>query len=305
MPSFDKNTIAYTAKQFTQEFGLDNCVFELLESIEKDDKGIKDILIAKFLKLPISEDEETKLLEYFINNSIFSTATMANPATSIVTELLYKRPNVLSPIDKYFLASRSGKAIYSRINCVEENILELSKEFLKKNGKVLIGNVGGGPSRDIINVFSKYFKNNENIKAVSVDRDKFTIKRGKLLAKIAGVDNMIEFAEANFMRYRPKKKFDIILLVGVLCGLPPKTCVAVLKTIKKMLAKGGRIVASNVTPKMLEEDPFTYFVMNDILNWSLIFKDEETLKEIFKKSGLRWQGCFTDEYGYHNMGIGS
>jgi hypothetical protein len=281
MLPFDKNTAVYTAKQFTKEFNLDSCVFELLESIEKDNKEIKDTLIAKYLKLPFSADAETKLLEYFINNSVFSTATMANPATSIVTELLYKRPNILYPIDKYFLASRSGKAIYSRINCVEENILKLTEEFLKKNKKVLIGNVGGGPSRDIINIFSKHYKDNENIKAVSVDRDKFTIKRGRLLAKIAGVDDMIEFAEANFMRYKPKKKFDIILLVGVLCGLSPKTCVAVLKTVKKMLAKGGRIVASNVTPKMLDEDPFTYLVMNDILNWSLIFKDEDTLKEIF------------------------
>jgi hypothetical protein len=71
-----------------------------------------------------------------------------------------------------------------------------------------------------------------------------------------------------------------------------------------MLAKGGCIIASNVTPKMLEEDPFTYFIMKDVLNWSLIFKDEDLLKDIFKKAGLKWQKSFSDDCGYHNMGIG-
>lgn len=106
------------------------------------------------------------------------------------------------------------------------------------------------------------------------------------------------------MRYNPKEKFDIIILVGVLCGLPPESCVMVLKKAHKHLKENGCIIVSNVSPKMLEKDPFTYFIMEKITNWKLIFKEEELLKDIFKKSGFNWEKSFTDDYGFHYMGIG-
>ncbi|MDD5568814.1 MAG: hypothetical protein PHG23_00105 [Candidatus Pacebacteria bacterium] len=302
--SIDIDSKNYSVKEFVEKLNFDECVFDLLKFIEKDNKKVKDFLITKYLGASLPANTEEYVLEYFINNSVFSAATMANPATSIVTELLYVRPNLNHPIDKYFLASKSGKAIRSRIEKVEENIHSLIEKYFEKNEKVLIGNVGGGPSRDISDVFSKYYVDNDNIDAVSIDRDGFSIKRGKLLAKIGNVENKIDFLGINFMKHKPKKKFDIILLVGVLCGLPSETCVLVLKNTKRMLARGGCIMASNVTPKMLEDDPFTYFLMEKILNWKLIFKEEELLKNIFRKSGLKWQQNFTDEYGFHNMGIG-
>lgn len=299
------NQIERSVEKFVRKFNFEKCVFDLLKFIEKDNKKVCDALMNKYLEIPVSAIDEEKLIEYFINNSVFSTATMANPATSIVTELLYKKPGLLYPIDNYFLASKSGKAIGSRIECVEENIHTLVEKFLIKNKQVLIGNVGGGPSRDIINAFSRHYKGNDKVRAVSIDKDKFTIKRGKLLAKSMDVENMIDFVEGSFMRYKPKKKFDVVLLVGVLCGLPPEICITILKKLKKMMAKGGCIVASNVTPTMIKQDPFTYFIMSEILNWKLIFKDEELLKSIFAKAGLKWQGCFTDGFGFHNMGIGT
>ncbi|MFA5368688.1 MAG: methyltransferase domain-containing protein [Candidatus Paceibacterota bacterium] len=300
----ENNQNEYSVEQFVEKFGFEKCIFDLLKFIEKDNNEIKNIIIAKYLKEKISAESETKLLEYFINNSVFSAATFANPATSVVTEFLYTRPNVSHPIDEYFFASRGGSAIHSRIVNVEENLHSLIEEYLKKD-KVLIGNLGGGPGRDIIDVFSKYYKDNNNVFCVNVDRDKNTILRGKRIATMAGVIDKIDFSETSFMRHKPKKKFDIIILVGVLCGLPSETCVLILKLIKKMLAKGGCIIASNVTPKMLEEDPFTYFIMEKITNWHLVFKEEELLKDIFKKAGLKWQKSFSDDYRYHNMGIGT
>ena len=72
-----------------------------------------------------------------------------------------------------------------------------------------------------------------------------------------------------------------------------------------MLAKGGCIMASNVSPKMLKDDPFTYFIMDQITNWKLVFKDEALLKDIFLRAGLKWQRGFTDDYGFHHIGIGT
>jgi phospholipid N-methyltransferase len=293
----------YSAEEFVKEFNFEDCVLELLKSIENDNSEIKDILISKYKKMPISVGEEEALLDYFINNSVFSAATVANPATSVVTEFLYSRPKQPSFIDQYFFKSKGGMAIYSRLVKVEENLHDLIEVYLKYGKNILICNLGGGPGRDISDIFSKYYKNNPLVSAVNVDRDKMATKRGKRTAEANGIIDKIDFVDASFMRHKPKKKFDIILLVGVLCGLPPETCVAVLKAARKMMAKNGVIVASNVAPKMLEDDPFTYFIMEEITGWHLIFKSEELLKEIFKKAGLKWQKNFTDDFGFHNMGI--
>ena len=294
-----------SVEKFVERFGFEKCVFDLLKFIEKDNEKVKNTLIKKYLGESLSAEAEEEMIEYFVNNSIFSSATIANPATSVVTELLYKRPEVSHPIDKYFLASKSGKAIYSRLNCVEKNLHLLIEEYLKKKSDVLINNFGGGLSRDTIDVFSKYYQDNENIKAISIDRDSSAVKRGKRLAIINGVTDKTEFLEVNIMKYNPEEKFDIVLVVGVLCGMPPETCTMILKNIKGLLGEGGCVVASNASPKMLEEDSFTYFIMENILNWKLIFKDEKLLKDIFQKAGLKWQRSFADEYGFHNMGIGN
>lgn len=294
----------YSIEEFVKQNHFEKCVSDLLEFIEKDNEKIKNLLIDKFSGVQISEADEEKITNYFIFNSVFSAATVANPATSVVTELLYERPKKLFPIDRYFLASKGGSAIYSRIINVEKNLQILIEKYLKK-GKVAILNLGGGPSRDIINVLVKNYSDAKNIKVISIDRDNFTNKRGRLSAKINNVEDKIEFLDASFMRYKTKEKFDIILLVGVLCGLPAQTCVLILKKIKGLLAKNGCIVASNVDPKMLNEDPFTYFIMEKIVNWKLIFKEKEELKNIFIKAGLKWQDSFNDDYGYHNMGIGT
>ncbi|MFA5431629.1 MAG: class I SAM-dependent methyltransferase [Candidatus Paceibacterota bacterium] len=288
--------------EFVKKFNFDACVSDVLKSIESDNERIKDLVISKYLKLSLSGKQEEDILDYFINNSVFSAATLANPSTSVVTEFLYD-PKASSPIDKYFFASKGGAAILSRLIRTEENLHLLIDEHLK-DGKVLIGNLGGGLGRDVVNVFSRYYRENNNVMAINVDKDKNAIKRGKRMAEAGGVIDKIEFPESNFMRYKAKEKFNIIIMVGVLCALPFDTCVAILKHIKPLLAKGGSIMVSNVAPKMLEDDPFTYFIMSNIMGWNLIFKEEEVLKSIFEKAGFIWEKSFTDDFGFHNMGIG-
>ena len=302
--AINNNSEKYSIEEFVGKFSFNEFVLKLLKFIESDNKKVKDLIIKKYSQIPISEEEEEEVLEYFINNSVFSAATVANPATSVVTEFLYGEPKAPLPIDQYFFTSKGGKAIKSRLVRVEENFHTLAETYLKR-GDVLIGNLGGGPGRDTIDVFSKYYSDNKNITAVNVDKDKNAIKRGKRIADAVGVLNKIEFSENNFMKYNPREKFDIIILVGVLCSLPIETCILVLKKAQRMLAKGGCIMASNVLPKMLKDDPFTYFIMEKITNWKLVFKEEDILKDIFTKAGLKWQRSFTDDYGFHCVGIGT
>jgi len=304
MDKMKTGSTQHSVDEFVRQYGLDNYVLDLLQAIACDNEKIKDLLISDYLGNPLSAVEEEELLDYFIMNSIFSAATVANPATSVVTELLYSQSKHPFAIDQYFLESKSGKAIRSRLLRVEEYIHELIEDY-RKDGDVLIGNLGGGPGRDVCDVFSSYYQDSSNVVAITVERDEMAIKRGTRIAEAAGVDDKVHFSRTSFMRFGPEKKFNIILLVGVLCSLPPETCVAVLKVASQMMADGGCIMVSNVTPLMVQEDPFTYFIMEKIVGWKLIFKTDGVMKDILNRAGLTWTNSFTDDYGFHLMAIGT
>jgi len=293
-------------KKFVKKIEFDKAATRLLSVFEKEHKKIKNFLINSYKGLPVSPEITEKFYNYFISHSVFSAATVANPSTSVITEFLYdgiEKLNLPSPIDRYFLCSKARRSIKARLQAIEEELPKIIEEYCKK-GKVLIGNLGSGPGRDVIDVFSAHYKNTLDVKAIHVDKDRLALERGKRMAKVKGVDHLIEFVEGSFLKYKPTKKFDITLLIGILCPLEFKVCIAILKKVKKSLKKGGCLIAGNVSKKMLEEDPFTCHLMS-LGNWKMVFKDENELKEIFKKAGYEWKRCFTDSYGFNIMGVGT
>ncbi|MBI4690039.1 MAG: hypothetical protein HY754_07200 [Nitrospirae bacterium] len=101
-----------------------------------------------------------------------------------------------------------------------------------------------------------------------------------------------------------QNKFDVLVLKGILCPYDSRGCRTLLEHVKVMLKPGGTIIASNVSKKMVEDDPFTCFIMNSIVNWVMCYKDESELKDIFEDAGFIWKGSFADDLGFHIMGIG-
>lgn len=280
-------------------------ILQLLESLEREDGRVKEFLIKDYKGLPVSPEIKEVFYNYFITHSIFTAATFSNPGSSVITELLYEgieRWNPIFPFDQYFLRSKAGRAVKARLEAIKEKLPRIIEEC-RSQREILIGNLGSGPGRDIIDVFSAYHKNALDVKSIHIDRDRLALEKGERMAEVKGVRDQIEFIEANFLKYKPTKKFDIALLIGVLCSLESETCVRILKRIKRLLKKDSYIVVSNVSKKMLKEDPFTCYLMS-LGNWRLVFKNEEELKTIFKKAGYIWKGCFTDSYGFHLMGIG-
>jgi len=288
-----------------KEMIYNEVISRLLSALDKDRVAIKNSLLDSYLGKPVSIEMEEEIYKYFFTHSVVSTATMANPGTSLITEFLYEGPlSSFFPIDDYFLQSKGGSAIKERLLAVRDNLPKIIEEYRSK-GSVLIGNFGSGPGRDVIDIFSDLYKDSLNVKAIHIDRDSAALKRGKRMAKIKKVDHLITFIEGNFLKQKLNKKFDIVLLVGVLCGLKSEVCIRILKSIRKFIKKGGTIIASNVSKEMLEEDPFTCFLTEWVGNWKLVFKDERELRKIFEKAGYKWKGSFTDPQGFHTVGIGT
>lgn len=283
---------------------FDEATLQLFKEFEKENKRVKDFLIDNYKGLPADPRIEEEAHEYFINNSVFFSVMAAQNASSLITEFLYERLPSKSILDNYALNSKAGRAVRARLIAVEDELHRVIDDYRTK-GEVLIGNLGSGPGRDVIDVFSNYYQNSSNVKAVNVDKDVTALKRGKRMASIKKVGHLINFVQGSFLKYVPEKKFDIIILVGILCPLQSEVCINILKTIKGFLKENGCLIASNVTNKMQEEDPFACYIMDWVANWRFIYKSEEEFKKIFEQAGYQWKRGFTDSYGFHLMGVGT
>jgi len=283
---------------------FDNAARRLLESLEEKDPLMKDFIISRFKGLSFNSVIEERTYNYMLETSAILSAMASNPGTSIFTEFLYNGISSPLPGDSYVLESRAGKAVRARLEAVEGNLFKIFEKKLQEKKSLLIGNFGSGPGRDTINVLFRHYKGCSGLKAIHIDRDRAAINRGVVMAKNRGLSDNVEFSCQSFMKYCPAEKFDIVVLVGVLCSLDFGTCVNVLSTIKRTIKSGGLIIASNATPRMKDDDPFAYFLMNWLANWKLEFKDIKIMEKIFERSGYAWQGSFTEKFGFHLMGVG-
>jgi len=292
-----KNTIGVKKRGFSE------AVTQLLEALAKEDTRVSKCLIKRYQELPVSPTVEEWAYNYFIAHSVITAATVANPGSSMTTEFLYEGLHSPSSLDNYLLRSKAGQAVKARLTAIEKELPKIIEKYRNKGGEVLIGNLGSGPGRDVIDTFY-YYRDISNVRAIHIDKDGKALERGKRMAIAKGVDHLIEFVQADFLRYKPTKKFDIAFLIGVICPLDIETCITYLKIIKRLLKPEGCLIASNASKRMLEEDPFTCFLMEWTANWKLVHKDEKEIKQIFEKAGYLWEGCFTDSFGFHIMGIG-
>ena len=288
---------------------------ELIKWIRTRDRKVADFLVEAYTCKRSSVDLAMleRTVSFLTANSAIAAAVMASPGSSIISELLYDQEYTDSVIDQYFYSSPGGEAVKGRLIAMQEHLPVIMEKYIKEKGEVTVGSLGSGPGRYIINSIlnlrlnlrEKGYLN--SIKAHCFDIDENAIRRGKRNASIYGVAEDVRFRrtdmQGNVVAYY-HNKFDILVLKGILCPYENSGCRMVLDHAKVMLKPGGTIIASNVSKKMVQDDPFTCFIMNEIVNWVMIYKDENELKSMFEDTGLKWEGSFTDHLGFHIMGIG-
>jgi SAM-dependent methyltransferase len=279
--------------------GASNKLFQDLKNEE-----VKEFLVNNYQGKSFGQEREEEVYRYIVNNSVFFASMAAQHGSSVITEFLYEGIEPRSVFDEYALSSKAGRAIKARLLAMEKELPKIIDEYRAK-GNVLIANLGSGPGRDMIDVLAEKYKDASDIKVVSIDKDMTALRRGKRMAEIRKVGHLIDFVQASFTRYEPKEKFDILILVGVLCPLKTEVCIELLRTVRNLLKPGGCLIASNVAKPMLQEDPFACYIMNFVADWKFVYKDENELKSIFEKSGFNWKRSFSDEFGFHIMGIGT
>lgn len=263
--------------------------------------------VSEMLMNGLSRPTEQKaVIKHFQGSGNISRDLMENPGTFKMLEAIYTGKGLRDETDRYFFNSLSGQALRNRLLATTFHVGEIVKRKIGELGNIKVANLGSGPGRDTIEIFARKPHLSKLVSIDCVDIDSAALQKGRDLAQEKGFSKNFNFVEEDLLKLQYRGEVDVGLLVGVLCGMQHRTCVAVLKRIKRYLKKGGIVIASNVLKNMLAQDPFTSYLLKRVIGWELVYKTPFELQQIFKEAGYRWEGCFFDEpTRFHYMAMGS
>ncbi len=277
--------------------------FRLLNQLPKE---IGNSLLTGFLNgKSLGLSERKSIANYFRNHSFISRVLMKDPGTFEMLEVIYTGENVHGAIDNYLFNAVSSKALQNRLSSVIVKTGEIVQKKLadKENLNLKILNLGSGTGRDTIGVLSKgTFDNSVFVECVDIDY--MALEKAKVLARENAVEKNFKFVEGSLTKLSYRNEIDIGLMIGILCGLPSRVCMIVLRKMKKYFKKGAKLIVSNVLQTMQEQDPFMAYLLDVIIGWKLVYKTPKQLQEIVKEAGYQWEGIFYDEpTRFHGMAI--
>ena len=286
-------------EKFYQKFSR-NISSEELGLLLQLPKDIRYIL----LKMSPSLMDKRVVKQYFSEHSFISKVLIENPATFKMLEVIYTGKDIRGAIDQYSCNSLSSQAIQNRLSSVVDRAGTMIKTKIEKQIRMKILNLGSGSGRDAIEIISRNSYLMKSVSTDCVDIDTEALQKGNKLVKVRNIER-INFIKGNLLFLPYRKEIDFGLMIGVLCGLEMKSCIVVLKKIRRYFKKGGILIASNVLKEMVKKDPFMVYLLNEVIGWNLVYKTPEELRDIFEKADYEWKGIFYDEpTKFHGMGIG-
>ena len=271
-----------------------------LEFLKKLPEEIRYGLLEQLRQSP----RRKSVLEYFRELSVISRLLMINPGTYKMLEMVYTGNGIEGFIDEYFVSSLAGQALKNRLEAVTSYVANQISKIVAQDGCIKIINLGSGSGRDTIEALKRNSYLLSSVSVDCVDIDPEALMTAKHLAKEKGVVQNFKFSQKSLAQLPYREEIDLGLMIGILCGLEFRSCVAVLKKVKPYFKSGGILIASNVLGNMVEQDPLMVYIMENVMGWKLVYKTPEQLKEIFEKAGYEWQGIFYDEpTRFHGIGV--
>ena len=184
-------------------------------------------------------------------------------------------------MQRLFTDSAAGKAVRNRAEFILEKILKASKE--KSNIRIL--SVASGPAKEIQELFLKYPGLQSNVEIHLLDQDEEALKYAQREILEICRNNSILYPQVHFHNLAIKNvinegldlgKFDIIYSAGLFDYFTDPVAQFAANKLFSSLSNDGELVIGNFS---------TYnpsrFVMEALGDWYLIYRNEESLKNLF------------------------
>jgi ubiquinone/menaquinone biosynthesis C-methylase UbiE len=260
---------------------------------------ISRILLNGFLNgKSLCPTKKKLIVDYFRDNSRISRELIKDPGTFKMLEIIYTKEGVCGVVDEYMSGSISGQALRNRLSVV---ILEVDKiiDAKEKKQKLEILNLGSGPGRDTMEIISS----NENTSVCCVDTNTEALAKARELIEERGVGEKISLLQKSLMFFPYNNYADIILMIGILCGLDYRNSVIVLRKAKRYLKKNAKLIVSNISKTAKDEDPFMAYLLDAVIGWKLVYKTEEEFTDIIQMAGYKVERFFYDERKFHLVAV--
>lgn len=298
---FSKNKERYLEFRYVQEF---------LDSLNALRNGLGDQLRQIFLSTVFPVNWEVIRQEILEVGGFIGPILCDNPGAARFMDLLYRYELPQGPLDKLLTECTSGRAVDNRktstINHIVPNLLSLSAEKGFKNTNVL--NLGSGCGYDVIEMSAGSREIAERVKFINVDIDNEALMRGESLLREERFSYLkgISFLNRNMVKTGIKNAMAA-MVIGILCSFSYEVCVRHLRIFKSSISPGGIVYGACVTDKMVSDDLFTSFVLENILNWHLCYRKSQEVEAMFKEAGYIWRPDLTfveEPTAYYTIGAG-
>ncbi len=240
-----------------------------------------------------SEENLIRYLESLDDKESRSKSDLYRVMTSrfggwLFTDRLYEdRPR--TELDKAIYNTKSCRSVHDRKHVVREQLLKLMREGSGRfslEDPMQIYDLGSGPSDYTVEAFAKYSNlyNGRGLPAhaTCIDLDPTAIRRGKKLAKAAGVRQYIDFKKdgiGTMLKEGIIKDADLMMAIGVICPLPDDTVMKLFTRSRDSLEEGGHLYTCAMRHHPLEN------VLKKA-GWNLNHREPEKVEKMMKDAGF-------------------
>lgn len=240
---------------------------------------------------------DSEVEKFFVQNSDVAAIIRHNPASLEMLELMYFGSDVhgqplMKNGDFWFMSTLPAQALRDRLDFCTEWLADwiMSKGQVWSNGLRIL-DLGAGPGPYAFKTLKKLHFSKSFLEWVCVDCDPLALEAGGKKATRKGLQEIVKFKNLNFLSGKSYPVLghnsDLIVLIGILCGMSVDDAIFCLRKIKPYLRQGGEILAATLLKKAFLESPHVFRILSNVTGWCLRPKEWPTVRYIFNAAGYR------------------
>lgn len=187
-------------------------------------------------------------------------------------------------LDEMLLEQVSAKAVRARRPLLHHTLDQLCRDRLDQEDPIRIMNLACGPCRELFDLIATC-DYSEKIDALCIDIDAEALEYADQQVNTFDHPAQVRFMRENVIKWalgRAKQDFgaqDIIYSSGLCDYLDRRLLLALINRCYRQLKPGGVLIIGNFSPANIDRP-----VMDHLLYWRLIHRDQAALTSVFKDS---------------------
>ena len=187
-------------------------------------------------------------------------------------------------LDRWFLLSNAAEAVRGRRQLLSNQLAQLANARVHDSAPVRIMNLACGPNRELFD-FLKHCEYTDAVEALCIDIDadalQYTDQHVNCFSHKANIhlmrENLVKWALGRIRHdFKPQ---DIIYSAGLMDYIQDKLFVKMIDRCHSQLKPGGVLILGNFGVENQNRN-----MMDHLLHWTLIYRDEDALRELFSQS---------------------